>query len=329
MDKRKWILIAAAATAVVVVTVLLFVFLRSPKTPDADIVGLCYRDQTTDANQAERAALEALLKEKGLQVVAVDADADQAKQLRQIGELAAQGCDSLIIEPVMSDAAAELLQALDATGLPAVLYNRQIDTALLSAYSKIAYIGTDSSAPGKLQAQMAQSLPNGGDINGDGVLSYMLLQGPEDHTQTAEHKQSLEQALAESSLELHCLTALYGDLTQENGKLLCSQAMSQFGPDIEVVFCCNDKMALGAVEAIADNGRTIGTDVYLYGVDGDTAAMQAVEGGNLSGTVYVDPVAYRTAIVNTAVNQIKGQQMEKLQIIPYSTVTAKTENQES
>lgn len=317
MEKKKWIFTAAVAAALLLFLLILF----WPKAPDVDTVGICYREKTTEQNREERAALESLLTEKGLKLTVVDADGDQAKQLTLIGELANQGCDSLVVEPVMSDAAKELLQALDATGLPAVLMNRRIDTALLTPYSKLAYIGVDPTEPGKLQAQMLTALSDGGDINGDGVVSYMLLQGPENHQDAVLWKESLEKALAESGKETEQLTAVCGDWTRESGKKLCSQEIAKYGKDIEVIFCGNDQMALGALEAIADGGRTVGIDVYLYGIGGDQEALQKTKDRTLSGTVYTDPVVYRTAVVNTVVSQIQGKSVDKLQIIPYTTIT--------
>lgn len=317
MDKKKWIFTAAVVTALL----LFFLILFWPKAQNMDTVGICYREKTTEQNREERAALEGLLTEKGLKLTVVDADGDQAKQLKLIGELAKQGCDSLIVEPVMSDAAQELLQALDAAGVPAVLINRRIDTALLTPYSKIAYIGVDPAEPGKLQAQMLTALSDGGDINGDGVVSYMLLQGPENHQDTAMWKESLEKTLAESGRETEQITAVCGDWTRESGKKLCAQEIAKFGKDIEVVFCGNDQMALGAIEAIADGGRTMNIDVYLYGIGGDQEALQKTQERTLSGTVYTDPVVYRTAVVNTVLSQIKDEPVEKLQIIPYTTIT--------
>ncbi len=43
------------------------------------------------------------------------------------------------------------------------------------------------------------------------------------------------------------------------------EALDEFGNDIEVVFCNNDAMALGALEAIREADRTVGEDIYLTG----------------------------------------------------------------
>ncbi len=315
MNQKKWIAVGCGAALILLAVILAF-SLR-PKMVDADIVGLCYREKTTQTG------LETRLKEKGLQVVVVDADGDQAKQLQQISQMKEKGCDSLIVEPVMLDAAGELLQAIQTTGLPAVLIDRELDTALLSAYPRIAYVGTRSASRGEIQGQMALGLPNSGDLNEDGILSYMLLRGPEDHVEAVACTTALETALAAGSLETECLSTVYGDWTKESGKTLTAAEIATFGKDIEVIFCGNDQMALGAFAAITDGGRTVGKDIYLYGMNGDSEAKAAVESGTLSGTVFTDPIAYETAVVDTVLNQIKNQPFTQIQIIPYLPVTGK------
>ncbi len=326
VDKKIWILIGSGA-ALIALIILLALIPGSPSAPanstiEPQLVGICYRDKNTEENTTERATLEAYLKDKGLQVMAVDADGDQAKQLEQIQKLTQQGCDSLILEPVITDAIDTLLKAIDDSGLPALLFHRELDPALIKSHPKIAYVGTDSSQPGKLQAELALNLPNNGDINGDGVLSYLLLKGPEKHIQTAAYEAALDAALSAGSVETQCLAAFYSDGTRENGKLIATQEIAKYGKDIEVIFCGNDDIALGTIEAIEDGGRSVGRDIYLYGIGGNAEARVAIQKGNMTGTVYTDSLAYRSAVYNTAVAQIKKQAVTQIQIIPYTTITS-------
>ena len=64
-----------------------------------------------------------------------------------------------------------------------------------------------------------------------------------------------------------------------------ANALSQYGDKIEVVFCNNDAMALGALQSIQQANRTVGKDIYLVGVDALAEAVQDVLDGNMTGTV--------------------------------------------
>ena len=67
-----------------------------------------------------------------------------------------------------------------------------------------------------------------------------------------------------------------------------TQIKKQFGDKIEVVFCNNDDMAIGALQAIQSAGRKVNEDIYLVGVDALDAALNEVQAGNMTGTVLND-----------------------------------------
>lgn len=51
------------------------------------------------------------------------------------------------------------------------------------------------------------------------------------------------------------------------------------GDDIDYVFCHNDDMALGAIQAIEAAGYEPGVDIKVAGIDGPAAAMEAILAG--------------------------------------------------
>ena len=73
--------------------------------------------------------------------------------------------------------------------------------------------------------------------------------------------------------------------------------LAQFGNQVEVVFCNNDDMAIGALQSIQAAGRKVNEDIYLVGVDALDAALNEVSNGNMTGTVLNDAVGQATAAV--------------------------------
>ena len=67
---------------------------------------------------------------------------------------------------------------------------------------------------------------------------------------------------------------------RQQAQQLVANSLGQYGNDVEVVFCNNDAMALGALQAIEAAGRTVGEDIYLVGVDALTEALENVLAGN-------------------------------------------------
>jgi D-allose transport system substrate-binding protein len=58
-------------------------------------------------------------------------------------------------------------------------------------------------------------------------------------------------------------------------------------PDLAAFYCCNDTMALGAMQAVQNLGKA--GKVIVVGTDGIPEAIQAIQAGRLTATVAQDP----------------------------------------
>jgi ABC-type sugar transport system substrate-binding protein len=61
------------------------------------------------------------------------------------------------------------------------------------------------------------------------------------------------------------------------------------GDSIDVVYCHNDDMAIGAIAALKAAGYKPGVDVMVAGVDGSAAAMEAILAGEMLTTCSCSP----------------------------------------
>ncbi len=57
-------------------------------------------------------------------------------------------------------------------------------------------------------------------------------------------------------------------------------------PNLKAIYCCNDGMAMGAIQAVINAGKL--GQIYVCGTDGDKDAIESVAAGNLTGTVAQD-----------------------------------------
>mgnify|MGYP000078483145 FL=1 len=93
---------------------------------------------------------------------------------------------------------------------------------------------------------------------------------------------------------MECLYEYLDNWDQTTAQQDVANALAQYGEKIEVVFCNNDAMALGALQSIEQAGRTVGKDIYLVGVDALKEAVQNVVDGKMTGTVLNDDVGQAT-----------------------------------
>lgn len=274
-------------------------------------VGVCFRDCDDPVTRQYRQELEQTLTDAGYAVTVVDAGKDQSKQDRLVAELIEDKTDILILEPVMTSALEGVVQQAQEANVPVVFVNREPDSTLLESSDKLCYVGYDTAQPGVFQGQLVDGISNKGDLNGDGILTYAVIAGPEDHLDAQLRSDGCEQALANGE----CLACEYGDWTREDGQRRCAALLAKFGKDIEVVFCNSDELALGAMDAIADGGRTVGENIYLYGIGGERQALFLIRSGDLTGTVGLDIHAQAEKVLKTVKSLLTGGKEETISYI--------------
>lgn len=273
-------------------------------------VGVCIYKFDDAFMTTYRNALQEILEGKGYTVTVVDGNNDQAKQNEQINTFITQGVDALIINPVMTSAAATIIDTVKSADIPTVLINREPTADDMAVYNKLVYVGCDAAQSGTFQGELILDTANKGDINGDGKVSYIMIQGDPENIDAQLRTEYSVKALTDAGVEVEQLNLTRGDWDREKGQTICANDLAQFGDQIEVVFCNNDDMAIGALQAIQAAGRTVNEDIYLVGVDALDAALNEVQAGNMTGTVLNDAVGQASGAVEQMELLLNGTTFE-------------------
>lgn len=254
-----------------------------------------------------------------------DGKNDQAEQTAQIDAFIASKVDVIIANLVQATSAATVIEKCKAADIPVVFINREPSEADMKLWPDMTtYVGADAKQSGRFQGEIIADLPNKGDINGDGTLSYIMIMGDPENVDAQYRTQfSIEQYIAKSGLKVEELDKQRGNWERPKGQELVANALTQHGNKIEVVFCNNDDMALGAVQAIEQAGRKIGTDIYLVGVDALAEAQTLVQNGGMTGTVLNDHIGQSHTAVDAAVKAVAKEKLEAYYWVDYVKVVKK------
>ena len=160
------------------------------------------------------------------------------------------------------------------------------------------------------------------DLNGNGKIDYIMIKGDPENVDAQYRTEFSIKALEDAGFEVNKLDEQVGMWQQEQAQQLVANSLAQYGNDIEVVFCNNDAMALGALQAIQAAGRTVGEDIYLVGVDALTDAVQNIVDGNFTGTVFNDYFSQAQGAANLAVKFLKGEDVDPVNMVDYVKVTS-------
>ena len=257
-----------------------------------------------------------------------DGKGDQAEQTNQITNFIAQGYDVLILNLVQATSARTVMDQCAAAGIPTVFINREPSEEDMNVFSsgdfagKYTYVGADARQSGRFQGELIADLPNKGDINGDGKLQYVMIEGdPENVDAQYRTVFSISQYKEKSGNDVEQLDDQIGNWQRAEGQRLAANALTQYGDQIEVIFCNNDDMALGAKVAIEDAGRKINENIYLVGVDALAEAVDAVMSGQMTGTVLNDHIGQSHQAVDCAIKAANGEKLDKYYWVDYVKVT--------
>ena len=286
-------------------------------------VGVCIYQFADNFMTLYRTDLEEYLKDKGYAVTIVDGKNDQNTQTEQINTFLQQGVDVLIINPVQTTSAQTIVDTISPSGTPIVFINREPEKAVLDSYAgKCCYVGADARQSGTYQGEIVLALDNKGDINGDGVVSYVMVVGDPENPDAQYRTEYSIKALTDAGVQVKELVKNVGNWDQTKGQEIVAAALAQYGDQIEVVFCNNDGMALGAAAAIEAAGRTVGKDIYLLGVDALDECQEMVQKGTMTGTVLNDHIGQSHTAVDVAVKALNGEAIDNYYWVDYVKVDA-------
>jgi len=261
-----------------------------------------------------------------------DAKNDMVEQTNQMNNFVTQGMDVIILNPVQTSSADLLIDIAVQNDIPLVLINREPlaydaeGNTLDEAYegilnnAKVCYVGADARQSGTYQGELILATANQGDINGDGKISYIMIQGDPENIDAQYRTEFSVKALTDAGKTVECLDSQVGNWDQTKGQELCANALTVYGYDVEVVFCNNDGMAMGALTAIQTAGRIIGEDIYLVGVDALPEAVEAIKIGDMTGTVLNDHIGQSHTAVDVAVKLLNGEEIDNYYWVNYVKV---------
>ncbi len=285
-----------------------------------------------------RGALEKYFKDYSgrMSVTFYNGENNQQTQSAQIDTAITGGVDLLIINAVDFKSAGEALaEKAHQKGLPVIFFNREVSDAAVKVSENACFVGTDPDAPGYMQGEQVAALLGNDeafrkyDLNGDGKIQYAMFRAEVGNAEAdGRTRYSVEQAnklladnsaLTEADKDGDVLVRVGADQLANWDSATANNMMGslfrvQDGvPNIELVLCNNDDMALGVISALQAKGyntqgsREKGAYIPVYGVDALATAMDAIKNGQMQGTVKQDGDAMAKAIVTIAANIMEGK----------------------
>ena len=235
-----------------------------------------------------------------VELTVVDAGGDAAKQLQQVETFISQKVDAIIMQPQEQEACSPAIDKAKAAGIPIINCNS------LTITEPDAYVGSNDS-------ESAEQLGGKGNV--------LMMHGHPGQTAEVKRTEGAMDILAQNP-DMTLLDEQTADWDRAEAMTLMENWIQAYGDQINAVFCQNDEMALGALNALVQAGKK--DNVLVVGVDAIDDALQSVKDGKMDATVYQDCKGQAEGAIEAAYKLAKGESVEKEILIPFILVT--TEN---
>lgn len=291
-------------------------------------VGICL-SSASDAGQGKLGdALTEALIARGFNaenISVTDAGASSDSLAQQADAFISTPVDVLIVSPVQSADMPSLTDKAAAAKIPLIYINtfpEEGEQARWEDGLAVTFAGPSAGARGRAQGALAAEMTlEVLDVNGNGAIDYVLVNVDSSLPETRADSEALMKVL-EETCTVNCLDELsaYGD--RVTARQAAENALGQFGTQAELFVCENDTMALGAADAAAGSGRTVGTDLFIIGGNASKGGAEAVQAGTISGTVTRDLAGEAAKAAEAAEGYLAGTYTAHMSECDHMRVTA-------
>jgi ribose transport system substrate-binding protein len=270
-------------------------------------VGVAFALTSNPFDKAEKKSLAKSAKENGFEAIFKDAKGKLANQQGDIENLISEKLSYLVAVPIKENSFKGIFYTAHAAKLPIILINRGIRG--VPGVDFTALITSDGQWEGRTAAEWLLR-------NKKGKINVVQLVGTPGSSVTKARTEGFRIAarkkrrlkILESTICDFSRTEAY-DRTKELIKIYL-----QTGIKVDAIFSHNDSMALGAIEALKEEGLKPGKDILIVGVDGQKEAKEAIEKGEMSATITSSPF-YGPIVFKNIKDLEAGKKIKPIQTI--------------
>jgi ribose transport system substrate-binding protein len=205
--------------------------------------------------------------------------------------------DVVIFIPVDDVAMIPSVKKLNAAKIPIVLVSNPLPGNF------VTFVGADDYAIGYRQARyLFKKL--------DGKGKIVIIEGTPAAPTNRERVRGYQRALAEVP-RIEVLGSGIGNYQQPDAKRVMEEFLRAY-PQIDAVLAANDGMALGALEALKEAGRS----AVVIGINGILPAVKQIEAGALLASVDFNMFKIGCTATRAAVRHLRGEALPQKIMLP-------------
>jgi ribose transport system substrate-binding protein len=248
-----------------------------------------------------------------LAVVGIKDEQDVARQIDYVELKIAQGVDAIVIAPADSKALVPVCKRAMDAGIIVVNIDNKFDSAVLADKGvKIPFVGPDNRKGARLAGEYLASKLRPGD-------KVAIIEGIPNAFNGIQRKLGFEDAMKAGGMDIVSSQSGYWETAK--AEPIVSALVTEYA-DLKAVLCANDSMALGAIAAIKQGGKS--DDILVIGFDNISAVQRLLKEGKILCTI--DQHADKLALygIEYALEMLKGKGTPSDRETPVDLITVES-----
>lgn len=269
------------------------------------------KTQTTDFWVKMWKGVEEEAKAKGIKVdlYSAQSEDDLEGQLTILESCISKGYQGIAIAPLSSVNVLPGIGEATKKGITIVDVDEKFDETELANQggAAVAFVATDNVAVGNKGGQyIVDQVEKGAKV--------AIIEGKSGNQSSEDRAQGAKEAFEEGGLEL--VSSQAADWDRQKALDIATTLIQQ-NPDLTGIYCCNDGMALGVVQAVI-NANKVG-EILVVGTDGDEEAITSVANGQLSATVAQNPSSIGATALDLLIEAVEKETKAEVGTFPEKT----------
>ena len=232
--------------------------------------------------------INAFTEEKGYKLLYKDGQSRQENQIKDIRTFIQQQVDYIILSPIVETGWDSVLEEAKEAGIPVIISDRAVDVEDDTLYT--AYVGSNFSEEGAVAVNYLENYLTQRSLNEE-PFNIIHIQGTIGSSAQKGRTEALEKACEENP-NWNIVAQASGDFTKAKGYEVMKEILKEVDRnDINVVYCENDNMAYGVIDALYEKGISYGTygRVMVVSFDATKEALEKCKEGKINIEIECNP----------------------------------------
>ena len=254
---------------------------------------------TDDFTENLRKIQEGMAAEYGIEVTFTNAGGDASNQIANVESMIAQRPDVIVLRCVDSEVGETLVKMVHDAGIPCVVDETRPNGEALYDVNVMG----NQRVHGNLIGEYLQTYL---DANPDVTLNMLYINGGTSDNIRGRMTGIFETCTSDRLVQIGDELGSWSASTAQE----ITEAYLTSHPEMNLICCANDEMALGVIETLKSAGKL--DEIMVFGVDGSVSGQTAVKAGEMKGTTLNDVSISVRTIFECCVKLANGESVEAL-----------------